>query len=342
MKLKCATWPGCAVVAIFRANPENNDAMLVRLPVAPVALSVASRASTPMMLFPSPVAATVADAYVVAGVTGGLAIAAHLAGVLIVRLLPESKRPVILADTGYAVYKIVGLAFALLQTALGWMWYFPAAGSVAASRLLVPDGSVRFLAAVVLGSLVLWDLPCAFFIKKLRKADMIIHHAAFAFIGYLMLAHLPNRYGLYYLGAQELSTLPVCLWNLYDAAYDEATTPPLAYKKQVTPALVEKLAAARDNWQLVAAAFFVVMRGFEFTRITLSRLLPDMLAVLPTAQAASMALTLRLGLGFCLAFNGLQLFWLFQILSVMLGKIFGGDDAAAPSDADAVIADPNE
>ena len=134
------------------------------------------------------------------------------------------------------------------------------------------------------------------------------------------------RTGLYYLGAQELSTLPVCLWNLYDAAYEEATTPqrPAAAQKPIAPALVERLAAARDQWQATAALFFVGMRGFEFTRITVSRLLPDMLVVLPMAQAASMALTLRLGLAFCLAFNGLQLFWLWQVLSVMVSKVFGG------------------
>ena len=195
----------------------------------------ASRATTAMSLPALPTVATVAGGYRVAAATGGAAIAAHLAGVLIVRALPDSKRPVMLEPSGYAVYKIIGLAFVLIQVAIGAAWYFPALAGAAISgpACLSVSGGVRFLAAIVFGSLVFWDLPCALFIPRIRKPDMIGHHAVLALTAWVLMTYVPVTYGFFYLGAQELSSVPVCIWNLYTAADQAASRPPLSFSRRV-------------------------------------------------------------------------------------------------------------
>ena len=35
--------------------------------------------------------------------------------------------------------------------------------------MLTPDGTARWLGAVLFGELVLWDFPCSLFIKKLQE-----------------------------------------------------------------------------------------------------------------------------------------------------------------------------
>ena len=49
-----------------------------------------------------------------------------------------------------------------------------AVGPAAAARMLAPNGTVRWLAAILLGKLLIWDFPCAFFIKKVRSAVILV------------------------------------------------------------------------------------------------------------------------------------------------------------------------
>ena len=303
--------------------------MIVSPRLAAIAPLLAMRAP-PTSMLAMPVAATVADGLVTAAGAGSVAIAVQLAGVALIRAIPEDKRSIMFANSGYVVYKSVALLLIVVQTIIGALWYFPAVGATSASRLLAPDGTVRFLAAVVFGTLVMWDLPCAVFIKRIRKPDMIAHHVGVATIAFVMMAYLPNAFGLFYLGAQEISSVPVCVWNFYTNADDAAATP--QWSERVSPPALKRIQAARDISQLAAAVAFVLVRGIEFTRITATRLLPDMRAVLPTPAAAASATALRIGLVGALCFNALQLFWLYQIVSVMIEKIFFGGDGVPERD----------
>ena len=122
--------------------------------------------------------------------------------------------------------------------------------------------------------------------------------------------------------AQEISSAPVILWDIFRNSHD------LAKEESKSAALVARLAAARDNIQAVAAISFITVRGFEFSRVTLTRFLPDVLTVLPAAGAYRPLLCT--GLGIALLFNALQLFWLWQILTTMIDKIFRGGDGEPP------------
>ena len=70
-----------------------------------------------------------------------------------------------------------------------------------------------------------------------------------------------------------------------------------------------RLAAVRDAGYTAFAPLFVVVRLLAFSWITFGCLLPDTLAVLPTAAAAGKRTALRMLCGFGVAFNALMLYW---------------------------------
>ena len=56
---------------------------------------------------------------------------------------------------------------------------------------------------MVLGELVLWDLPCAIWVRKLRKPDMLLHHVGMAAVALNAMSYAPIFYGVFYLGLIE-------------------------------------------------------------------------------------------------------------------------------------------
>ena len=97
----------------------------------------------------------------------------------------------------------------------------------------------------------------------------------------------------------------------------------------------ERLSAIRDSLQALAALSFIAMRGLEFSRVTLTKFVPDVIRVWPLAAAAAHRNALALGAAIALGFNALQVFWLVQVLTTMVDKIFfGGDGSNAHDERD--------
>ena len=61
----------------------------------------------------------------------------------------------------------------------------------AAARLTVESGSARWLAAVITGMFVFWDVPVSCYVKPLRKPDVVIHHIVMAVIACIAATSLP-------------------------------------------------------------------------------------------------------------------------------------------------------
>ena len=147
------------------------------------ALVHAARAQVPVASLTLPIA-TGRSALAVAGVSGGLAVAAQLGLVWLFRR--ARGRPWLSESPGFVAHQLIALAFMSICTALGGAaWLSPSAwAGDAGSRFLLADGTTRFLAAMLFGELVLWDLPCAIWIKPLRRPDSIIHHFAMAAVAF--------------------------------------------------------------------------------------------------------------------------------------------------------------
>ena len=161
----------------------------------------------------------------------------------------------------------------------------------------------RFLSAMLLGELLLYELPLAAFVAEMRKPDMLIHHAGMALVTLCGTLWVPFHYCLFYLGVAELSSIPLQISECVAHARAKMATkaPPLLVR-------LESLTG------LTTMAAFVLVRGVAFTLVTLTQLVPDILRVLGDAADLAVGPATRLLLGlavlFGVAFNALQLFWL--------------------------------
>jgi len=136
---------------------------------------------------------------------------------------------------------------------------------------------------MLFGELVLWDLPCAIWIKALRRPDLVIHHVAMAAVAFNAAWLAPIYYGVFYLGLIELSTIPLNIHEYFAhaARVAEANVSPAAASR----AAVARFRALRDGWQAAAAASFVAVRGLLFTLVSARRFFPEILPLLEPSAA---------------------------------------------------------
>lgn len=290
------------------------------------AFSAALRIAPPQSSLALPVAGTLREASIVAAASGVLGVTAQLSFVFVLNRLLCNGKPN-RWKTGYMAHHMVCVLFMLVASTIGVLGWLSPAGATASVRLGVTHGSaaVRFLSAVLLGMLLLWDLPCSVIIPKLRNPVMFGHHLAMAVTTFLAVIHLPMHYGFFYLGVSEVSSIPLCVNGLASYAYDT-----LSEEAEPPEATLKALAAIRESCELLFAALFLWLRGYMFTRVTLGPYLADMMALLSPAAAATSAASaaaavssklvpLRMMLGLGLSFNVLQLCWAVVIVRTALG-----------------------
>eukprot|EP00966_Prymnesium_polylepis_P037228 864366-Prymnesium_polylepis.1 len=255
-----------------------------------------------LMLLPSPpVCTSMSEVAATAVCSGAAALAAQL---VLVTLFKRSSDRVLQRSAGYTAHHIIAFAFMLIATAVGFAgWFSPnAATATAASRVLAPDGTARWLAAMLFGELVLWDFPCALFVAKLREPIMIAHHVGMLATAYLV-ALVPSFWGTFYLGWTELSSIPMQLWEAFKNAHE------VAEQADCPAPTKERLAKIRDVSYSVFGALWLPVRIFAFTGITARGLYPDVLSLLRTSAASASTRVPLIGfLFFSAAFNALMLY----------------------------------
>ena len=218
----------------------------------------AARAQVPVASLALPIA-TGRSAAAVAGVSGGLAVAAQLGLVWLFRR--EPSRPWISESPGFVAHQLIALVFMTFCTVIGgaaWLSTSAWTGD-AASRFLLADGTTRFLAAMIFGELVMWDLPCAIWIKALRRPDSIIHHFAMAAVAFNAAWLAPVFYGVFYLGLIEFSTIPLNIHEYFAHAVRAA-------ERNVIPssasrANIARFRRLRDGWQVWIALLWIGWSG---------------------------------------------------------------------------------
>ena len=268
--------------------------------------------------------ATSGSVWAVAAVSGGAAVAAQLG---LVALLRRAKgRPWLSESPGFVAHQAIALVFMAIATAVGAAaWLSPAGWALEpAARFLTPDGTTRFLAAMLFGELVLWDLPCAIWIKQLRRPDSLLHHFAMAAVAFNAMALAPIYYGVFYLGLIEASTLPL---NAHEYFAHAARTLESLQPGALPGAerLLRRFRALRDGFQAAAAASFVAVRGVLFTAVSLRRFYPEVAPLLASPAAARLRGPLwghAVSVG---AFNALQLYWLGLLVAYTVRNGVGGE-----------------
>ena len=295
-------------------------ALPAQLPVRGVAPSTVRGMTPSMSLLTPPVCHTIGEIATTAVCSGTCALIAQL--VLLTAFRRSSSRW-LRESAGYTAHHIIALAFMVIATVVGFAgWFSPAAATAsAASRMLVADGTARWLGAVLFGELLLWDFPCSIFIKLLREPVMLAHHVGLLATAALAL-RLPLFWGTFYLGWAELSNVPLQIWDTAKHAYA------VAVEHSAAASTERRLAQVRDTSYSVFCALFFLVRVVGFTAITACGLFPDAQAVLPTAAAARLPIQLFLGLG--TAFNCLMLYW-------FAGAVWGAvKPAASPTGSESV------
>jgi len=290
----------------------------------PLATSrAASLVAAPLTVrHPDPVAlllpsCTAQGALGVAAVSGAVGVAAQLALTAVFR---RSRSAWLSKEPGYIANQVVAIAYMLAATCIGGaMFCNPSSWPAdATTAMLVPDGTIRFLGAVLFGELLIWDLPSAIFVPRLRRPDMLLHHAALAAgPAFIAMAHLPVFYYSWFIGLSELSTLPFCLNELGAYACDALA------ENEPDSAKLPALTKFRDVAQIFAALSFVAVRVVGWAAVCYL-LLRDTLRVLPVVATAGMRQLLKAQLGFALGFYSLQLYWFSKLVRYTLTSGVGG------------------
>lgn len=252
-----------------------------------------------------------------AAASGVVAVAAQLT---LLTVFKRSKDKAVSSTPGILAYRIVALFFTLALTVIGGALFlnpgrWPAGAAVA---MLAPEGTVRFLGALLFGELVMWDLPCAVWIPTLRRPDYLLHHIGLA-IGPALVAmrFMPLFYYAWYIGLSEASSVFLALNEIFANLHDNVERTGQDERR------VARLAGWRDSFQIGAAASFVAVRVAGWAWVCWL-LLRDTLAVLPLAASHGVRGFLRLQLGMALAFYALQLFWFAKLVAYTLSSGLGG------------------
>ena len=199
-----------------------------------------------MALLPALPSISAAAIWPTAAASGAVAVAAQLG---LLAKFKSSKDPAVRSIAGLLAYRIIALAYTLVLTIVGGaLWFNPARWPAdAAAAMLVPDGTIRWIGAVLFGELILWDLPSTFWIKKLQKPDLIIHHVGLA-IGPALVAmkFLPVFYYAWYIGLSESSSVLLAL-NEYFASLHTAIEDVEGEESPRLPAIASNATASRSR-----------------------------------------------------------------------------------------------
>lgn len=136
-------------------------------------------------------------------------------------------------------------------------------------RLLQVHATSRWCCAVVVGELVLWDIPCALIVPSLQDPLMLGHHVVMAAVAYVSAFHIPSAYCLFFFGVVELSSIPLAIVDFF-------------HPQKGLPKLLEEYSILRtvnEISRITFALLFMVVRAVYFPRIVIFHLLPDVFTV---------------------------------------------------------------
>jgi len=241
---------------------------------------------------------------------------------LFARVLPEGpwrKQP------GFLAHQIIGFPIMIIVTALGFRaWFFPDADEVAAAA--TPEGRIHsyyqtsdVLVSLLLGELVMWDIPMTFY-KSLYSVASMGHHVGMAITATIALKPYMMYYVPFFAGVIELSSIPLQIVDIcHPKHFPEFTENPT-------------IAAINGVARNLFAVFFLLTRTIYFPYVVLLQVLPDLWKVGIGAPALEVVAALA-GASLALAFTALQLFWSNLIIKQIIKAFKKGGDEIEPSRA---------
>ncbi|CAB9500020.1 expressed unknown protein [Seminavis robusta] len=232
-------------------------------------------------------------------------------------------------NAAYTAHSVVALILMLLLSGMGSLgWWFTHAP---ANKILDVSPTGGWMAAVVLGAFLLWDIPTSIRVKALRKPDVIIHHIVMMVLAGIATSILPMHYIFYYFGVVELSSVPLIIYDQVTFWIDTTND-----DNGNTTGKVERLTRIQSILAPITALSFALVRVVSFTKVTVEGFLPDAKAALVAAANKSRIITppQRIGIQFlmvaCTLFTLLQWFWFSQIVQAFREQM-ASSQSSSPS-----------
>jgi len=261
-------------------------------------------------------------------VAGTAGIVSALSQWILYRLFKKSKRSVLQNNAAYTAHSVVALSIMILVSTIGVMgwWCFlplsPSCLTMATRRLLHPSSTGRWLASIIMGSFLMWDIPTSISVPELRKLDVIIHHVVMLIIAAIGATILPMNYILYYFGVAEISSVPLVIYDQINNWLGSTTE---QKQQQQQSSILLKIEGVS---KVVAAVSFTLVRVVSFTNVTVRYFLPDCWSILSSSSsaiAAGKALVpsqiqrslLKFLMVGSIGFTILQLYWFSNMVKVI-------------------------
>ncbi|KAL1505102.1 hypothetical protein AB1Y20_008861 [Prymnesium parvum] len=222
-------------------------------------------------------------------------------------------------EPGFLSHQIIGLPLMVIITAIGAAaWFFPSDEATQLSA--TPEGRVLgyyptsdLLASIILGELLLWDIPMTF-VPSLYSTTTLAHHVGMAFVAVITEMPYLQHYVPFFGGLIELSSIPLQIVDvLHPKHFVEWTSVPWVNRLN---------SGCRTSF----AVLFILTRTFYFPYVVLAQVLPD-LGHLASTNSDQLVWATIAGVFAC-SFTALQLYW----SSLIAKQIFKGTRKSSVAD----------
>ena len=180
-------------------------------------------------------------------------------------------------EPGFTAHQVVCFPLMVYLTYLG-LANFGSTSPLAtpASRVFEPRPVGTLMTKMVLGKLLLWDIPTGLLVKTLREPLMVAHHVGMALTAALGLYPLFSYYALFFYGVIEVSGIFLSLVDIFHPKHqawcDYLDTAPT-------------LSAINNAARIVFVAAYFGVRAALFPYVVATQVLPDAYAVLQLPDA---------------------------------------------------------
>ena len=183
-------------------------------------------------------------------------------------------------EPGFTAHQVVCFPLMIYLTYVGLSHFHlaaPAPFNTPVSRVFEPHPVGTVMTKIVLGELLLWDIPSGLLVKSLREPLMVAHHVGMALTAAIGLyPGLNSYYALFFYGVIELSGIFLCVVDLFHPKH-----PAWCAYLESAPAL----RALNDAARLAFVAAYFSVRAALFPYVVATQVLPDAYALLQLPEA---------------------------------------------------------
>jgi hypothetical protein len=242
--------------------------------------------------------------------------------VFFARILPKGPWTELPAFTAH---QVVALLVMVYTTVLGFQYWF----SIPEESDMVMDVNENgiYLGHLVMGGMLLWDIPSGFLADGMGDPVMHAHHVGMLIVAAITLGVFSSQplgscYAPFFFGVIELSSIPLAIVDVFHpkqaAWHDYHLTSNV-------------LATLNEISRILFALLYILVRAIYFPYVALTQVLPDFLSASTKAsQADAPAMWAIIFLS--LLFTGLQMYWGSLVVRQVVKALGAGGSKAAKKD----------